>query len=82
MIAVSSKEYAVHQKKADMLGCDPANTYARRPISVLEGDAAWEFLERVKAMEHVPDPSFSEEKRKEWKEYFRKYELDKLKNGL
>ena len=45
---------------------------------VLEGDEAWEFLERVKSLENVPDPAYSEEKRKEWKEFFRKQKLREL----
>ena len=57
-----------------------------RPIRfapVLEGDEAWEFLERVKVMENVPDPNRpSKEKIKEINEFFRKHELDKLNKGL
>ena len=79
MIAVNSKESSACQKKAEMLGFDPANTFARRPIAVLEGEAAWDFVERVKAMENVPySDSPSKESRKEWKEYFRKQMLREL----
>jgi len=57
-----------------------------RPIRfapVLEGDEAWDFLERVKAMEDVPDPTRpSEERIKEIKNFIRKYELEKLNRGL
>ena len=57
-----------------------------RPIRfapVLEGDEAWDFLERVKAMENVPYPNRpSEERIKEVKEFIRKHELAKLNKGL
>ena len=59
---------------AEMLGCDPANTYAQRPIAVLEGDAAIEFYERWQKLLEMPKKPLSEEerkKRKEWKEFFR-----------
>ena len=50
---------------------------------VLEGDEAIEFLERVKAMENVPDPTYpSKERLKELKESVRKHVLNKLNNGL
>jgi len=69
--------------KAEMLGFDPANTYARRSAPLLEGDAAWNFLERVKAMENVPDPTYpSGERLKVLKEFYRKYALNRLNNGL
>ena len=45
---------------------------------VLEGDEAIDFLERVRAIENIPDPSYSEEKHKEWKEFFRKQKLREL----
>ena len=57
-----------------------------RPVRfapVLEGDEAWDFLERVKAMENVPAPNRpSEERIKEIKAFIRKHELDKLNRGL
>ena len=82
MVAISSKEFATHQEQhngmavngSGMLGCDPANTFATRPIAVLEGDAAREFVERVEANLKTPRQPLSEEERKEreeWKKYFK-----------
>ena len=69
--------------QAEMLGCDPANTYALKSAPVLEGDEAIEFLERVEANLKVPLQSRpSKKEREEWEELFRKHDLDKLKNGL
>ena len=91
MTVVSSKEFAGHQEKyydlavngRNMLGCDPANTYALKSAPVLEGDEAIEFLERVEANLKVPLQSRpSKKEREEWEELFRKHDLDKLKNGL
>ena len=91
MAVASSKGLSSHQERhngmavngSGMLGCDPANTFATRPIAVLEGDAAREFVERVEAMENVPDPTYpSGERLKELKEFYRKYALNKLNNGL
>jgi len=46
---------------------------------VLEGDEAIEFLERVKAMENVPDPTYpSKERLKELKKFFREQMLREL----
>ena len=57
-----------------------------RPIRfapVLEGDEARDFLERVKAMENVPNPNRpSEERIKEVKEFIRKHELSKSMKRL
>ena len=76
-----SYDFAVNGR--EMLVCDPANTYARRSCPVLEGDAAIEFLERVKAMENIPDPSRpSKEEREELEKIIRKQALYELINGL
>ena len=48
---------------------------------VLEGDEAIEFLEKVIAMENVPDPaSPSKEEIKEWKRFFKEQMLRELKD--
>ena len=94
MAAISSKGFVSHQErrngmavngqvhtKADMLGCDPANTYATRPIAVLEGDAAIEFYERWQKLLEKPKKPLSEEDRKEreeWKKYFKEQRLREL----
>jgi len=89
MAVASSKGFASHQESHNgmavngtgMLGCDPANTFATRPIAVLEGDAAWEFVERVEANLKAPRQPLSEEERKEreeMKDFFRKYALNEL----
>ena len=82
MAVASSKGFVSHQESRNgmavngsgMLGCDPANTFATRPIAVLEGDAAWEFVERVEANLKTPRQPLSEEERQEreeWKKYFK-----------
>jgi len=87
MAAVSSKQFTSHQREhnglsvngADMLGCDPANTYATRPIAVLEGDAAWDFLERVEAnLKNPLQTRPSKEEREEWKKFFKEQKLREL----
>ena len=50
-----------------------------RSAPILEGDEAIEFLERVKAMEHVPDPTYpSKEELKALKRCYREYLLRQL----
>ena len=50
---------------------------------VLEGDEAIEFYERWHQSLQEPLKSpISKEEREEWKRYFMKYELDKIKNAL
>ena len=89
MATASSKGFASHQERRNgitvngtgMLGCDPANIFSTRPVAVLEGDAAWEFVERVEANLKAPRQPLSEEERKEreeWKKYFKELRLREL----
>ena len=89
MAVASSKGLSSHQERRNgmtvngtgMLGCDPANTFATRPIAVLEGDAAIEFYERWQKLLEKPKKPLSEEDRKEreeWKNYFKEQRLREL----
>ena len=89
MTVVRSKQFAAHQEKyndlaikgRDMLGCDPANTYALKSCPVLEGDEAIEFYERWQKLLEEPMTPLSEEERKErkeWKKYFKEQMRSKI----
>jgi len=86
MKVVKSKDIADHQEEyycmevngKNMLGCDPANTYALKSCPVLEGDEAIEFYERWQKLLEEPMEPLSEEERKErkeWKKYFKEQML-------